>query len=224
MRSNPAFISPRRSRNPSSVRRSSRSNRRSICSNLRSSLELCLAVIVSMMMTERKTTSCASVALNRNLVRCLRQFFATASTVRSTTTWVIGRSISSRARSTTPCSSQRERSDCRRVEQVNWETPSRVDWVETLDRAIGAAVGDVVLAAHSLGCATVAHWAATVRLDASCGLTTGRPPDEPARLGARWERWRPDRWRLLVAYGEAPLPVALVRHGLTVAGRARPHA
>jgi uncharacterized protein len=56
---------------------------------------------------------------------------------------------------------ERERADCRRVEQVNWETPSRVDWVETLDRAIGAAKSDVVLAAHSLGCATVAHWAAT---------------------------------------------------------------
>ena len=68
----------------------------------------------------------------------------------------------------------------------------------------------------------LARWAATVRLDASCGLTTGRPPDEPASVGARWERWRPDRWRLLVAYGEVPLPVALARHGLTVAGRARP--
>lgn len=44
---------------------------------------------------------------------------------------------------------------------MNWETPNRVDWVDTLDRAIGDAVGDVVLAAHSLGCATVAHWAAT---------------------------------------------------------------
>ena len=59
----------------------------------------------------------------------------------------------------------------------------------------------------------LARWAASVRLDASCGLTTGRPPDEPATLGARWERWRPDRWRLLVAYGEVPLPVALARHG-----------
>jgi hypothetical protein len=65
------------------------------------------------------------------------------------------------------------------------------------------------------------HWAATVRIDAGCGLTTGRPPDAPASLGARWERWRPDRWRLLVAYGDAPLPVALVRHGFTIAGRLR---
>jgi predicted alpha/beta hydrolase family esterase len=56
---------------------------------------------------------------------------------------------------------ERERADCRRVEQINWETPSRVDWVETLDRSISAASADVLLAAHSLGCATVAHWAAT---------------------------------------------------------------
>jgi predicted alpha/beta hydrolase family esterase len=54
-----------------------------------------------------------------------------------------------------------ERSDCRRVEQSDWQTPRCVDWVEALDQAIGAAGADVVLAAHSLGCATVAHWAAT---------------------------------------------------------------
>jgi uncharacterized protein len=56
---------------------------------------------------------------------------------------------------------ERERPDCRRVEQSNWETPHRVDWVQALDRAILGAGGDVVLAAHSLGCATVAHWSAT---------------------------------------------------------------
>ena len=55
---------------------------------------------------------------------------------------------------------ERERSDCRRVEQSDWETPRRVDWVEALDKAIGAAASHVVLAAHSLGCVTVAHWAA----------------------------------------------------------------
>lgn len=56
---------------------------------------------------------------------------------------------------------ERDRPDCRRVEQANWETPNRVDWVTTLDRAIGATDGDVLLASHSLGCVTVAHWAAT---------------------------------------------------------------
>jgi hypothetical protein len=55
---------------------------------------------------------------------------------------------------------ERTRDDCRRVEQTDWETPSRDDWVRTLDAAVRAAPEPVVLAAHSLGCATVAHWAA----------------------------------------------------------------
>jgi hypothetical protein len=67
----------------------------------------------------------------------------------------------------------------------------------------------------------LASWAATVPLDHRCGLTTGRPPTEPAGLGARWERWRPDRWRLAVAYGDVPLPVAWARHGQTVIARVR---
>jgi hypothetical protein len=67
--------------------------------------------------------------------------------------------------------------------------------------------------------ARLAAWAAAVRLDSRCGLTTGRLPDAPATVGARWERWRPEPWRLLVAYGDVPWPVALVRHGITMAGR-----
>ena len=57
------------------------------------------------------------------------------------------------------------------------------------------------------------RWAGTVPLDRRCGLTAGRPPDAPASLGARWERWRPERWRLDVAYGDVALPVALARYG-----------
>jgi hypothetical protein len=54
---------------------------------------------------------------------------------------------------------ERERADCRRVEQLDWETPHREDWVSTLERAVRDTAGPVVLAAHSLGCVTVAHWA-----------------------------------------------------------------
>ncbi len=92
-------------------------------------------------------------------------------------------------------------------------------------RAFPVALGDTDLAGLERQVPDgLARWAETVPLDASCGLTTGRPPDEPASPGARWERWRPDRWRLLVAYGAAPLPVALARHGLTVARRVRRRA
>jgi uncharacterized protein len=53
---------------------------------------------------------------------------------------------------------ERARSDCRRVLQKDWETPKRTDWVAALEAAVAAAGGPVVLAAHSLGCALVAHW------------------------------------------------------------------
>lgn len=47
----------------------------------------------------------------------------------------------------------------RRVQQPDWDAPERREWVRNLDDAVIAAGPGVVLAAHSLGCATVAHWA-----------------------------------------------------------------
>jgi uncharacterized protein len=58
---------------------------------------------------------------------------------------------------------ERERADCRRVVQRDWETPRFSDWSTTLESAIATAGGPVVLAAHSLGCALVARWAETSR-------------------------------------------------------------
>jgi predicted alpha/beta hydrolase family esterase len=46
-----------------------------------------------------------------------------------------------------------------RVNQRDWETPDRAEWVETLQRAVTAEPGPVVLVAHSLACCLVAHWA-----------------------------------------------------------------
>jgi hypothetical protein len=46
----------------------------------------------------------------------------------------------------------------RRVQQQNWDSPHRHDWVATLDAAIAAVEGPVILAAHSLGCALTAWW------------------------------------------------------------------
>ena len=48
----------------------------------------------------------------------------------------------------------------RREEQAEWEAPARQDWVAALEVAVAAAGPQVVVAAHSLGCVTVAHWAA----------------------------------------------------------------
>jgi len=58
---------------------------------------------------------------------------------------------------------ERARGDCLRVVQRDWQTPSRADWVATLDAAVAGMRTPPVLAAHSLGCCTVAHWAALGR-------------------------------------------------------------
>ncbi len=47
----------------------------------------------------------------------------------------------------------------RRVVQRDWEAPDRAEWVARLEAAIVASEEPVVLAAHSLGCSLVAHWA-----------------------------------------------------------------
>lgn len=51
----------------------------------------------------------------------------------------------------------------RRVEQKEWETPDLEDWLANLEAAVAEAGPGVVLAAHSLGCATVVHWAARTK-------------------------------------------------------------
>ncbi|MBT0961206.1 RBBP9/YdeN family alpha/beta hydrolase [Denitromonas iodatirespirans] len=47
----------------------------------------------------------------------------------------------------------------RRVVQDDWDAPQRKAWVATLAAAVDSCRDDVVLIAHSLGCALVAHWA-----------------------------------------------------------------
>lgn len=48
-----------------------------------------------------------------------------------------------------------------RVEVADWQQPQRQDWVPALDQAIRRCQGPVILIAHSLGCISTAHWAAT---------------------------------------------------------------
>jgi predicted alpha/beta hydrolase family esterase len=55
---------------------------------------------------------------------------------------------------------QRTLPNSARVEQADWLAPQREDWVAMLNEAIAADGGPTILIAHSLGCVTVAHWAA----------------------------------------------------------------
>lgn len=65
-----------------------------------------------------------------------------------------------------------ERADpaCRRVVQDDWLQPRLGDWLATLDRHVRASGSPPVLAAHSLGCALVAHWAARASAPAKGAL------------------------------------------------------
>jgi uncharacterized protein len=56
---------------------------------------------------------------------------------------------------------ERKHPEYRRVEQQDWSNPRRDEWVRTLDEYIGSSPDPVVLVAHSLGCLTVAEWAAS---------------------------------------------------------------
>jgi len=47
-----------------------------------------------------------------------------------------------------------------RIEQKEWDAPDCNDWIENIDKAIaGYDLSTIILVGHSLGCATIAHWA-----------------------------------------------------------------
>lgn len=54
---------------------------------------------------------------------------------------------------------------CARVEQDDWLLPQRHAWVAELEQQIAIDQRPVLLIAHSLGCVTVAHWAAQASSD-----------------------------------------------------------
>jgi prephenate dehydrogenase len=47
----------------------------------------------------------------------------------------------------------------RRVQQQDWDSPRREDWVKRISEEVGRAPAPIVFAAHSLGCIALAHWA-----------------------------------------------------------------
>lgn len=63
---------------------------------------------------------------------------------------------------------------CVRVAMPDWDHPVREAWCETLDATLAAEPrGPVQLAAHSLGCLTVAHWALRRATAAQLGKIAG---------------------------------------------------
>ena len=59
---------------------------------------------------------------------------------------------------------QRSLPNASRVEQADWHNPDPHSWVAALERQVAAARSPLILVAHSLGCITVARWAAQAPL------------------------------------------------------------
>jgi predicted alpha/beta hydrolase family esterase len=89
---------------------------------------------------------------------------------------------------------------CARVEQRDWNRPDLAEWLRVADAAIAAAGGPVVLVAHSLACALVAHGARRPAWAAVAGALLVAPADvdSPAHT--------PDETRGFSPIPTAPLP------------------
>ncbi|MEV7414579.1 alpha/beta hydrolase [Streptomyces sp. NPDC089919] len=72
---------------------------------------------------------------------------------------------------------EQELPDAVRVGQADWDLPQLDDWVAALDAAVAACAEPPVLVAHSLGCTTVAHWAARGPAAPVRGALLVAPPD-----------------------------------------------
>ncbi|MFN3611994.1 RBBP9/YdeN family alpha/beta hydrolase [Tepidimonas sp.] len=93
-----------------------------------------------------------------------------------------------------------------RVQQHDWRTPRRGDWMARLEDVVGDAPGPVVLVAHSLGCILTAAWAAHSRHTGRVrGALLVAPGDvEQPDLAAHLPGWAPIVRRAL------PFPSVLV--------------
>lgn len=79
--------------------------------------------------------------------------------------------------------------EARRVEQQDYENPVLSEWIDALQEAVVTATSPVVLVAHSLGCALVAHWArsgATGRVTAAMLVAPADVESQSATPPATW--------------------------------------
>src|SRR5262245_33894030 len=78
-----------------------------------------------------------------------------------------------------------------RAELGNWDDPYPEDWIANLDAAIREAGRDVILVAHSLGCATVAHWASKAHSVRAALLVAPADVDSDAHVPPPARRFGP---------------------------------
>ena len=72
--------------------------------------------------------------------------------------------------------------EARRVVQAEWDEPYPQHWRDALEAAVAEADAPVLLVAHSLGCALVAHWARGGSTGKVAGALLVAPPDVDAAV------------------------------------------
>src|SRR5688500_1149938 len=78
-----------------------------------------------------------------------------------------------------------------RAELGDWDDPYPESWISNLDAAIAEAGRDVILVAHSLGCACVAHWASKPRPVRAALLVAPADVDSDAHVPPQARRFAP---------------------------------
>ncbi len=78
-----------------------------------------------------------------------------------------------------------------RAELGDWDDPQLQNWIANLDAAVMDAERDVVVVAHSLGCACVAHWAARARPVKAALLVAPADVDSDAHVPPPARRFAP---------------------------------
>jgi len=67
-----------------------------------------------------------------------------------------------------------------RIQQRDWDTPRRTDWVETIDKTLASHdLSNVILVGHSLACSTIAFWSEQYKRKIKGALLVG-PSDTEA--------------------------------------------
>lgn len=107
------------------------------------------------------------------------------------------------------------------IEQANWSYPVYCMAQRALpSRLAGFDLSPLAAATHT----RIRRWSEQVALDVDCGLTIATVAPEyrnltlTGRLGTAWNQWRPNGWRLALAYGDTPVVLAYGRYTASLLG------
>jgi uncharacterized protein len=74
---------------------------------------------------------------------------------------------------------EKEHPEYKRIEQTNWDRPSRTEWVKKIEEEVELSGEDTIIVAHSLACIAFVFWTETTKLKIK-GAMLVAPPDTEA--------------------------------------------